>query len=232
MKFISKMKESTTNINKVRDTQNININLEENDEIASSYISYIDADNDEVTITLEAKEGLYEETLKSLIGENINSKGDLIKILTDLGKGKGEYKSIESALKQVHQTGYSVVLPTIDDMHLEKPEIIKQGNRYGIKLKAKATSIHMIKVDVESSFEPIIGSELQSKELIEYIMKDKDDPSKIWQSEIFGRNMGEIVGEGIQAKLALLPDNAKFKLSQTITKMVNKGSNNLIALVL
>ena len=117
-------------------------------------------------------------------------------------------------------------------MKLDKPEIIKQGGRFGIKLKAKASSVHMIKVDVESSFEPIIGSEVQSKELIDYIMKDEENPEKIWQSEIFGRSLNEIVQEGIQAKLSLLPDAAKYKLSQTITKMVNKGSNNLIAIVL
>ena len=135
-------------------------------------------------------------------------------------------------MKQVYQTGYGIVLPRITDMKLDKPEIIKQGGRFGIKLKAKASSVHMIKVDVESSFEPIIGSEVQSKELIDYIMKDEENPEKIWQSEIFGRSLNEIVQEGIQAKLSLLPDAAKYKLSQTITKMVNKGSNNLIAIVL
>ena len=132
----------------------------------------------------------------------------------------------------VYQTGYGIVLPRVTDMKLEKPEIIKQGGRFGIKLKAKASSVHMIKVDVESSFEPIIGSEMQSKELIDYIMKDNENPEKIWESEIFGRSLNEIVQEGIQAKLSLLPDSAKFKLSNTITKMVNKGSNNLIAIVL
>ena len=132
----------------------------------------------------------------------------------------------------MYQTGYGIVLPRITDMKLDKPEIIKQGGRFGIKLKAKASSVHMIKVDVESSFEPIIGSEVQSKELIDYIMKDEENPEKIWQSEIFGRSLNEIVQEGIQAKLSLLPDAAKYKLSQTITKMVNRGSNNLIAIVL
>ena len=145
---------------------------------------------------------------------------------------ESEYENIKGALKQVYQTGYGIVLPRICDMKLNKPEIIKQGGRFGIKLQAKASSIHMIKVDVESSFEPIIGSEIQSKELIDYIMKDEENPEKIWQSEIFGRSLDEIVKEGIQAKLSLLPDNAKYKLSQTITKMVNKGSNSLIAIVL
>ena len=111
-------------------------------------------------------------------------------------------------------------------------EIIKQGSRYGVKLKAVAPSIHMIRVDVESTFEPIIGSELQSKELIDYLTKNNEDPENIWKSEIFGRSLDVIVKEGIQAKLSLMPDNARIKLQQTLTKLVNKGSGNLFAIVL
>ena len=124
-------------------------------------------------------------------------------------------------------------LEKIEDMKLEKPEIIKQGPRFGVKLKAIAPSIHMIKVDVESTFEPIIGSEVQSKELIDYLMRDyKNNPSTIWQSEIFGRSLDNIVQEGIQSKINLMPDNIRFKLQQTMTKVVNKGSNNMIAIVI
>ena len=231
-KFIDKMKESIVNVDKLRDVENINLNLEDNSEITKAYISKLDTDNSEVTITMEASDELSNDILKSVVGTSVNSKGDLLKVFQDVSEGKNEYESIKGALKQVYQTGYGIVLPRITDMKLEKPEIIKQGGRFGIKLKAKASSVHMIKVDVESSFEPIIGSEVQSKELIDYIMKDNEDPEKIWQSEIFGRSLNEIVQEGIQAKLSLLPDAAKYKLSQTITKMVNKGSNNLIAIVL
>ena len=231
-KFISKMKESIVDVDKLRDTEKINLNLEENDEINKAYISSLDTDNSEVTITLEAKEELFNEILKDLVGENISSKGDLLKIFQDYSEGRSEYNGIKGAIKQVYQTGYGIVLPGTNDMKLDKPEIIKQGGRFGIKLKAKASSIHLIKVDVESSFEPIIGSETQSKELIEHIMSFENDSDKIWRSEIFGRSLNEIVSEGIQAKLSLLPDASKYKLSQTITKMVNKGSNNLIAIVL
>lgn len=231
-KFIEKMKDSIVNVDKLRDVENINLNLEDNSEITKAYISKLDTDNSEVTITMEASDELFNEILKSVVGTSVNSKGDLLKVFQDVSEGRSEYESIKGALKQVYQTGYGIVLPRITDMKLEKPEIIKQGGRFGIKLKAKASSVHMIKVDVESSFEPIIGSEVQSKELIDYIMKDNEDPEKIWQSEIFGRSLNEIVQEGIQAKLSLLPDAAKYKLSQTITKMVNKGSNNLIAIVL
>lgn len=230
--FLSKMKESVINIDKLRDVDNINLNLENADSISKAYVSSLDTDNSEVTITLEAKEELFNDLLKDIVGESINSKGDLLKVFISAVEGRGEYESIKGALKQVYQTGYGIVLPRLQDMKLEKPEIIKQAGRFGIKLKAKASSIHMIKVDVESSFEPIIGSEIQSKELIDYIMKDQDNPEKIWESEIFGRSLNEIVQEGIQGKLSLLPDSAKYKLSQTITKMVNKGSNNLIAIVL
>jgi stage IV sporulation protein A len=133
----------------------------------------------------------------------------------------------------VKQTGYGVASPTIYDMKLDTPEIIKQGSRYGIKLKAVAPAIHMIRVDVESTFEPIIGSEMQSKELINYLMKDYDqDPNNIWKSELFGRSLDSIVKEGIQAKLSLMPDNIRFKLQQTLTKLVNKGSGNLFAIVI
>ena len=141
--------------------------------------------------------------------------------------------SIKDALKMAKSTGYGIVYPTLRDMKLDTPEIIKQGNRYGVKLRAKASSIHLMKVDVESTFEPIIGSELQSKELINYIMKDyQTDPSSIWKSEIFGRSLDVIVKEGIQAKLSIMPENTRYKLSQTVTKIVNKGSSNLIAIVI
>ena len=221
-KFIAKMKESITNVDKLRDAENINVNILKDDEISNAYISSLDTDDSLVTITLEAKEELFNEVLKDLVGENISSKGDLIKLFQEYSSGRGEYESIKDALKQVYKTGYGIVLPKVTDMKLEKPEVIKQGGRYGIKLQAKASSIHLVKVDVESSFEPIIGSELQSKELIDHLMKDETNPEKIWQSEIFGRSLDEIVSEGIQAKLSLLSVASKYKLSQTIQKMVNK----------
>lgn len=229
-KFINKMKETTIDIDKLRDINNLNINSD--DDIENTYISSLDTDNSLVTVTLEAKEELFDEILKEIVGEKISSKGELLKLFMDFSEGRNEYTNLKGALKQVSQTGYGIVLPKISDMKLEKPQIIKQAGRFGIKLQAKASSIHMIKVDVESSFEPIIGSESQSKELIEHIMSFENDPDKLWNSELFGRSLNDIVSEGIQAKLSLLPDNTKYKLSQTITKMVNKGSNNLIAIVL
>ncbi len=232
-KFIEKMKECVVNVDKLRDVENINLNFEDADEISKAYISNVNTKTGDVMLTLEAPNELYDKILKELVGININSKADLLRVFIDFTEGKSEYESIKSAIKQVEQTGYGIAFPKLEDMKLQNPEIIKQGGRYGVKLKATGTSIHMLKIDVESSFEPIIGSEVQSKELIDHLMKNQEtDASSIWKSEIFGRSLDVIVQEGIQAKLALLPESARYKLCQTITKMVNKGSNNLIAIVL
>ena len=185
----------------------------------------------EVTINLEAPEELFNTVLKETMGKEITSKADLLRIFKDFSEGKSEYESVKSALKQVYSTGYGIVFPRLEDMKLDSPEIIKQSGRYGVKLKAIGSSIHMIKVDVESTFEPIIGTEMQSKELIDNLMKDGNNDS-IWKSEIFGRSLEVIVQEGIQAKLNLIPDSVRYKLASTVTKIVNKGSNNLIAIVL
>ena len=167
------------------------------------------------------------------MGDSATSKAGLIKIFTTYKESKEEMDSIKSALKVARNSGYGIVYPTIKDMKLETPEIVKQGTRYGVKLKATASSVHLMKVEVQSTFEPIIGSEQQSKELINYLMKDYEkDPNSIWQSEIFGRSLENIVQEGIQAKLSMMPDATRYKLSQTVTKIVNKGANNLIAIVL
>ena len=229
--YISKIKEEVTEVNKLKDIDKINNHFRESEYIAKSYISEVDPSTGEVTINLEAPPGLYSKVLNDIMGISVTTKADLLALFQELNVARREYNQIKSALKMVKQTGYGIASPTLDDMKLDPPEIIKQGSRYGIKLKAKASSIHMIKVDVESTFEPIIGSELQSKELINYLTENKEG-NDIWKSEIFGRSLDVIVQEGIQAKLRVMPDNVRFKLCQTLTKIINKGSSNMIAIVL
>ena len=229
--YISKIKEAVTEVNKLKDIDKINNNFTESEYIAKSYISNVDPSTGEVTITLEAPQGLYSKILNEIMGISVTSKAELLSLFQELNIARKEYNQIKTALKMVKQTGYGIASPTLDDMKLDPPEIIKQGSRYGIKLKAKASSIHMIKVDVESTFEPIIGSELQSKELINYLTENKEG-NDIWKSEIFGRSLDVIVQEGIQAKLSMMPDNVRYKLCQTLTKIINKGSSNMIAIVL
>ena len=231
--YVEKIRESVVEIDKLRDIENITSHFNDCEYISKSYLSEVDTSTGEVTVTLEAPDDLYNKVLKDIIGVDISSKSQLLKLFQDYNEAKIEYDQIKNALKMVKTTGYGVASPSLADMKLDTPEIIKQGSRYGIKLKAVAPSIHMIRVDVESTFEPIIGSELQSKELIDYIMKDYDnDPDSIWKSEIFGRSLDIIVKEGIQAKLSMLPENARYKLQQTLSKLVNKGNGNLFAIVL
>ena len=230
-RYISKIKESVVEINKLKDIDNITLGFRECEYIEKSYISNVDTSKGEVTIQLDAPEGLYNKILNDIIGTNLDSKAKMLSMFQELYEAKKEYDQIKGALKMVKQTGYGIASPTLSDMKLETPEIIKQGPRYGVKLKAKAPSIHMIKVDVESTFEPIIGSELQSKELINSLTKDGNSEN-IWKSEIFGRSLDVIVQEGIQAKLSMMPDNIRYKLSSTLTKVINKGSNTMIAIVL
>ncbi len=227
--YLEKIKEYVININKLRDVDDITNNLSLSEHISKSYISGVNASTGIVSINLESDEELYNQILQEIVGKDINNKADIISLFEEYNETKKQYDQFKDALNMVKKTGYGVANPTLEDMKLDNPEIIKQGSRYGIKLKAVAPSIHMIRVDVESTFEPIIGSEIQSKELIDHIMKDKDN---IWKSEIFGRSLDVIVKEGIQAKLSLMPDNTRFKLQQTIGKLVNKGSGNLYTIVL
>lgn len=231
--YIDKIKESVITVNKIRDIDNILASFKDSEIISKSYISDVDTSTGNVTITLESSDDLYNQILKDLMGDMVTTKAGLLKIFADYKDGKEELDNMKEALKMAKSTGYGIVYPTLKDMTLSTPEIIKQGARYGVKLKATASSIHLMKVNVESTFEPIIGSELQSKELINYIMKDYEtDPNSIWKSEIFGRSIDAIVKEGIQAKLAVMPENMRYKLSQTVTKIVNKGSSNLITIVI
>ncbi len=231
--YIDKIKESVSEIDKLKDIDTITNHFSDCEYISKAYLSSVDTSTGIVTINLDAPSDLYNKILKEIIGIDISNKSELLNIFQDYNEIKYEYDQIKGALKMVKQTGYGVASPTLSDMKLDTPEIIKQGARYGVKLKATAPSIHMIRVDVESTFEPIIGSEIQSKELIDCIMKDFDtNPENIWKSEIFGRSLDVIVKEGIQAKLSLLPENIRYKLCQTLSKLVNKGSGNLFAIVL
>lgn len=230
--YINTIKESVIEIDKLKDIEKINNNFLENDMIEKCYLSDVDPSTGIITLNLTAPPHLYNDVLTEIINIDVKNKADLLNLFQELNIAKKEYDQIKYALKMVKQTGYGVATPSIEDMKLDKPEIIKQGPRYGVKLKAVAPSIHMIRVDVESTFEPIIGSEVQSKELIDYLIKDQEKPNDIWKSEIFGRSLDSIVQEGIQSKINLMPDNIRFKLQTTLSKVVNKGSNNMIAIVI
>ena len=231
--YVESIKESVIEIDKIKDVDQITTHFLENEYIEKCYLSDVDTSTGIITVNLTAPSYLYNEVLKELIHVDIHNKAELLSLFQEYDTAKKEYDQIKYALKMVKSTGYGIATPSIEDMTLEKPEIIKQGPRFGVKLKAVAPSIHMIKVDVESTFEPIIGSEVQSKELIDSLIKNQDkNANEIWKSEIFGRSLDSIVQEGIQSKINLMPDNIRLKLQNTLTRVVNKGSNNVITIVI
>ena len=229
--YIEKIRESVVEVDKLRDIETINKHFTDCEYIEKSYISEVDTGSGIVTISLKAPKELYNTVLNEIIGVEIRNKTDLLKLMQEYNEAKVEYDQVKTALKMVKATGYGIATPSLKDMKLDTPEVIKQGSRYGIRLKAVAPSIHMIRVDVDSTFEPIIGTEVQSKELIDHLVKDTDS-NNVWKSEIFGRSLDVIVQEGIQTKLSIMPETIRYKLQQTQTKVVNKGSSTMITIVL
>jgi len=227
------VKETVKDIKRLRDVDRVVQSFTEFDFIERAGLAGIEMGQGIAEIDLHAPDKLYDQVLKEIVGVEIRGKDHLLELMQDFAHAKKEYDQIADALKMVKQTGYGIAAPSIEDMSLDEPEIIRQGSRFGVRLKAVAPSIHMIKVDVESEFAPIIGTEKQSEELVRYLMQDfEDDPLSIWNSDIFGRNLNSIVREGIQAKLALMPENARYKLKETLERIINEGSGGLIAIIL
>ena len=226
------VQETVKDIKRLRDVDRVVWQFSQYEFIDRASLAGIDMGQGVAEIDLYAPDELYDQILKEVVGVEIRGKDHLLKLMLDLSHAKIEYDQVADALRMVKQTGYGVAAPALADMSLDEPEIIRHGSRFGVKLKAVAPSIHMIKVDVESTFEPIIGTEKQSEELVRYLMQDfEDDPLSIWNSDIFGRSLSSIVREGIQAKLSLMPENARYKLKETLERIINEGSGGLIAII-
>ena len=184
-----------------------------------------------VSITLE--ETLFYNILTEISGVNISNDGELFKTMSEFSMIKKQYDKISFALEEVKAKGYGIVTPSIDELILDEPEMVKQGSRFGVKLKAKAPSIHMIRADIETEVSPIVGSEKRSEELVNYLLSEfENDPKKIWESNIFGKSLHELVNEGLQSKLAHMPEDAQIKLQETLERIVNEGSGGLICIIL
>ena len=189
--------------------------------------------NGNVNIGIDLKEELFYKVLTEISGVDICNEGDLFSIISNLAKTKKEYDKIAYALEEVKQKGYGIVTPSMDELILDEPEMVKQGSRFGVKLKAKAPSIHMIRADIETEVSPIVGSEKQSEELVNYLLSEfESDPQKIWESNIFGKSLHELVNEGLQNKLCRMPEDAQGKLQETLERIVNEGSGGLICIIL
>ncbi|MCT1903233.1 stage IV sporulation protein A [Oceanobacillus sojae] len=227
------IQDTVKDIKRLRDVDHIVGHFRDFEYIEGANLAGMEMGEGIAEIDLHAPDQLYDHVLKEIVGEEIRGKDHLLELMQDFAYAKREYDQVSGALQMVKQTGYGIAAPTLEDMQLDEPEIIRQGSRFGVRLKAVAPSIHMIRVEVESEFSPIIGTEKQSEELVRYLMQDfEEDPLSIWESDIFGRSLSSIVREGIQAKISLMPENARYKLKDTLERIINEGSGGLIAIIL
>jgi stage IV sporulation protein A len=184
-------------------------------------------------VTMMPADELYYAIMSELTGMTIRDEAELISLMRELANTKRAYDKVADALKQVYETGYGIVTPNVTDLTLEEPEIIKQAGSYGVKLRASAQSIHMIRANIETEINPIVGTEQQSEELIRYMLNEfEENPQKIWESNMFGKSLYELVNEGLHTKLAHMPEESRQKLSETLERIINEGSGGLICIIL
>ena len=193
----------------------------------------VDHGSGTVAMQMTLKEGLFNQILAEQCGTEIRSDAHLLSLLCDLVKAKREYDQVSEALQSVRQTGYGMVPPSIDEMSLQEPEIMKQGGHFGVRLRASAPSLHMIRVNVQTEVSPVVGTEQQSEEMVRYLMEEfEKDPQRIWQSNLFGKPLYDLVREGLANKLMHMPSDTQIKVQEMLEKIINEGSGGMICILL
>ena len=220
-------------VHKMGDVQRAFSEFSENEFIDSLRIELLDLGTGGVTMTVTMQEGLYYSVVSELTGFEITGERELISLIQKLAVIKSKYDKVAEALEQVNENGYGIVMPDVEDLHLEEPRIVKQAGGYGVKLRAAAQSVHMIRANIETEINPIVGTEQQSEDLVRYMLREfEEDPKSIWASNLFGKSLYELVNEGLHTKLAHMPDESRLKLSETLERIINEGSNGLICILL
>lgn len=225
--------EAAKKMKKVKDAENFASDVSGADDITGSRIENIDLSNGSVTVSVAVKGELFYRVLTEKTGIEIKDEQQLMNDIVELANVKKEYERFKQALDDCRKTGYGIVMPTMQELTLEEPEIMRQGGRYGVRLKACAPSIHMMRADITTEVAPIVGTESQSEELIMYLLKDfEEDPSKIWESNIFGKSLNSLVNEGLHNKLYKMPTDARLKIQETLERVINEGCSGLICIIL
>lgn len=232
-KFDESVKETIKDVHRLRDIEKMLKKFKEYDFIDKAKLDEMKLGTGSANIVMTAGKDLFYQVLSEFADIEIEGEHHLMKLMRELTKAKKEYDKVADALDDVSKVGYGIVPPQLDELTLEEPEIIRQGSRFGVKLKAVAPSIHMIRADIQAEVSPIIGTEKQSEELIGYLLNEfENDPSKIWQTNLFGKSLNDLAREGIQNKLFNMPESAQGKLQETLQRIVNEGSGGLICIIL
>lgn len=232
-KLYSKINKASEAIDKVGDVKAVFENIGDSEFGISISDVYTDLSKGSCHLKVETPEKLFYRILGEETGFMLDGEESLIGIMSELARMKKEYDRLSSAIAEVNETGYGIVTPSVDDLTLEEPEIVRQNGGYGVKLRASAPSIHMIKANIETEVSPIVGSEKQSEDMVKFLLKEfEEDPARIWESNMFGKSLHELVNEGLNAKLAHMPSDARLKLADTLQKIINEGSGGLICIIL
>ena len=232
-KLFEQIKTAFANVSALKDISSCISSIDSTDIISKTFINQIMLGTGKVCVSIQLKDELFYTVLSQITGMEITNEGELFSIMSDLASTKKKYDKIANALEEVKTKGYGIVTPSIDELILEEPEMVKQGSRFGVRLRATAPSIHLIRANIETEVSPIVGSEKQSEELVNYLLSGfENDPTSIWSSNIFGKSLNELVNEGLQTKLAKMPVEVQMKLQETLERIVNEGSGGLICIIL
>lgn len=231
--LVSSILDHAQEIVRIRDVESAMSKTTEQEHVESASVTEIDLGRGRVKLLMQVPGNLLYEIISERTGLDIDSEAGLMPCMIELSQMKRDYEKIKGALDQVEAVGYGIVMPTLEELRLEEPEIVKQGNRYGVRLKASAPSIHMMKADITTEISPIVGSEKQSEELVMYLLQEfEDSPEKIWESNIFGKSLHSLVNEGLHNKLYRMPQEARLKLQETIERIINEGCTGLICIII
>lgn len=231
--IFKKINDLATHLRKVRDIDGFGNELATIKHINVSSVEKIDMATGSAKINIKLKSGLFFKILEEETGIKVSNEQELMSKMKELSQAQAGFMRIQAALDDVEKTGYGIVMPAIDDLTLEEPEIMKQGGRYGVRLRAGAPSLHIMKATIQTEVAPIVGSESQSEELIKYLLKEfEENPSEIWKSNIFGTSLHELVNEGLHNKLYRMPSDARAKLQETLERIINEGCSGLICIIL
>ncbi|MCR4398144.1 MAG: stage IV sporulation protein A [Firmicutes bacterium] len=232
-KFEVVVRDAVANVKRLKDVDRAVNRLSRNELIHEVSLRQMEMGTGIATIEISAREQLFFDVLGEVTGETMSDKSDLLKIMKAYSAAKQEYDKVADGLREVRDIGYGMVPPRISEMIFEEPELIRQGNRFGVRLRARAPSIHLIRADISTEVTPLIGTEKQCEELVKYLLDQfEDDPKKIWESDIFGKSLHDLMREGIQNKLYRMPENAQEKLQEALTRIVNEGGAGLICIIL
>ena len=227
------LKKSAEGIVNIGQVKNISCSMDDCKHVAGCNVEKIDLGQGAGFVEVQLKNELFYQILGETTGLQLKDEGDLMPCMIELANIKKKYEKVKCALDEVEATGYGIVMPGIDELTLEEPEIVKQGGKYGVRLRAESTSIHMMSAKISTEVSPIVGTERQSEELVRYLLKEfEESPTKIWESNIFGTSLHELVNEGLRNKLYRMPTDARLKLQETIQRIINDGCNGLICIIL